>query len=162
MLDRVYGPIPGRRNDGVSILLMPGERPREPYPWKEYKACPHCGSVGLWEQNHDTGHCTLCGTWIWREMGVPWSRDTMPLYCGRKTTSKVYNRTKRTVICSTPDCKNTIKTRSYRPDIYCPDCRAARKKANDAVQWEKRKKNRKLAASSDERAAGVVLKQPNP
>lgn len=161
MLERVYGSIPGRRNDGVSILLMPGERPREPYPWAEYKACPHCGSVGFWGQDNDVGHCTLCGTWVWREMGVPWSRDTMPLYCGRRMNSKAYNRTKRTVTCSTPDCKNTIKTRSYRPDIYCPDCRAARKKANDAAQWERRKRKSKSPLTSVE-GRGMLNRNQQP
>ena len=158
MLDRVYGDIPGRKNDGVSVLLMPGEKPRHPYPWKQYDSCPHCGSIGLWEQNDQVGHCLKCSTWIWREMGVPWNRDTMPLYCGRKSHSKTYNRARRTVTCSTPGCENTIRTRSYRADIYCHDCRLARKRANDAKQWERRKEKSRLAVTSDEGGRSGVVK----
>jgi len=164
MLNRAYGTIPGRHNDGVSILLMPGEQPRQPYPWQEYSACPHCGSTGLWEQNDQVGHCLKCSTWVWREMGVPWSRDTMPLYCGRRTT-KAYNRTKRTVTCSTPGCNTTFLTRSYREDIYCPECREIRRKASERARGQRRtEKNRKsklgTTADADSRSGVKALLNP--
>ncbi len=157
MLDRVYGSIPGRRNDGVSILLMPGERPRTPYPWKEYKACPHCGSVGFWEQNQKVGHCVKCCTWIF-------NIDTRPIKIEVAALPSPRERYAGPLVVKCVDCGTMFETwnksTGKNATVRCPVCQINHKRQIEKkYQQTYQRKNRKLAASSDERAAGVVLKQ---
>ena len=127
MLTRSYGDVDGRFKDGGSVLLMKGEQPRAPYPWRKYSACPQCGSKGLWEQNDTCGHCLKCSTWIWRDPPAPWSKSHESAAQAGKTSLLL----PREYICE--HCLEIFMSRSKNPDAvkYCPDCRPRVKKARD-------------------------------
>ena len=128
--------------------LMPGERPRTTYPWKQYASCPQCGSKGMWEQNDSTGHCALCGTWVWRERPVTVVRQ-LTFYKPRKQN--------RTVTCCEPKCDVTFKTASLHEKVRCPKCRDRIRKANNSRYRKEARKKLKSTVRSDDATAEVVL-----
>ena len=134
----------------LAFLLAPDERPRKAYPWEQYTSCPHCGSRGEWGQNDETGHCLKCSTWIYREGRAPWSRYNSKTLCRKYKTN-------RTVICCEPGCGAEFRTTSLHKSVRCIKCRDKIRKQNNSRYRKEAREKLKLAASSDERAAGCVL-----
>lgn len=136
MLTRSYGDVYGRFKDGTSIMLMPGEKARTPYPWPDDDQCPHCGSKGYFERNEAEGvaHCLACGTWCFREILVGHDRNLPFPYRPRKAA--------REAIC--PECNRSFRTESLHSDVRCPACRDKRRKRKAAEY----RKNSKEAAQS--------------
>lgn len=154
MLSRAYGSIPGRHNDGVSIMLMPGERPREPYPWKEYKACPHCGSVGFWEQNRKVGHCTKCSTWTFHI-------DTSPVKIEVAAMPSPRERYAGPLVVKCVDCGTPFETwnksTGKNATVRCPECQVKHKRRIEKIyQQTHPRKNRTRPPASVEGAEVLI------
>jgi hypothetical protein len=116
MLTRSYGDVDGRFKDGGSVMLMKGEKPRTPYPWRKYSACPHCGSMGKWSQSAEMGHCSACGTWVPREGRAPWRQEPDYPY-------KTHKNPPKEIVCIA--CGETFKPHAHgskTPD-RCEICR---------------------------------------
>lgn len=134
--------------DVHGVWMTPGEKARKAYPWKQYTSCPHCGSRGGWEQNDTTGHCALCGTWVWSERPVTVVRQ-LTFYKPRKQN--------RTVTCCMPDCTETFKTASLHEKVRCPKCRDRIRKANNSRYRKEAREKLRLEARPDGSASGCVL-----
>ena len=122
MNDLTPSPSTPHRPD-LAFLLSAGEKARKPYPWRKYDSCPHCGKRGCWEQTEKNGHCSLCGTWVFREILVGHDRTLSP-YRPRKQN--------RTVTCCVPGCGAEFKTTSLHKEVRCPKCADRIRKQNNA------------------------------
>ena len=119
--------------------LVPGEKARQAYPWKQYVSCPQCGSRGMWEQNDSTGHCALCGTWVWSDAPIPWSRYNAKTLCRKYKTN-------RTVVCCEPGCGAEFRTTSAHQNVRCIKCRDKIRKQNNA-RYRKEAREREKEAT---------------
>jgi len=136
MLTRSYGEVDGRFKDGGSVLLMPGESPRTPYPWAAYSSCPHCGSIGRWEQNEEMGHCAACGTWIPREGRVPWRPDGA-------YKVKRHLRPPTIIVCC--DCGEEFETYCHtKMPVRCEKCRMRKRREDERDKQRKIREGRNV------------------
>jgi uncharacterized Zn finger protein (UPF0148 family) len=152
MLDRAYARSDFK--DGNGTWLIPGERPRTPLAFPSSDVCPKCGSRGWAENTGEVFHCLSCGTWIFREQPAPWRREN------NKPLARKYRRREITVTCER--CGNEFITHNHNGLVkFCPDCRETARAEHQKItdrERKARKKKVKLAASSDEWAAGCVLR----
>lgn len=128
--------------------LMPGERPRAPYRYEDVTdCCPKCGVRTGYVHTSTYFGCRYCGTHLYAEI-----QPTMPMtpdmirgdafvqYGGNPLVDAVCEK-----------CGARYRTHAKHPARTCSRCRQARYRKN----CKARKKSR-LAASSDERAAGML------
>lgn len=118
MLDRVYGnTLPDRFKDGTSILLLPGEKPRERYPFPALGSpCPHCGKRAGFIHTANYFEC-WCGTVLWNEEPIPWQRES-----NARLVHKPPKRREITMTCQR--CGKGFPTNNHNGMVkWCPECR---------------------------------------
>lgn len=153
MLSRSYGDVEGRFKDGVSILLLPWEKPRERYRFPAPGSpCPHCGKRAGFIHTANYFECP-CGTILHNEEPVPWRRDNNKILCHKHP-----RRREITVTCQR--CGKEFGTHNHNGMVkFCPDCRDDARAEHQRVtdrERKARKKNSKLAVRSDDATAGRV------
>ncbi len=135
--------------DVHGVWMTPGERPRQAFPFPSSTDCPKCGSRGWAENTGETFHCYCCGTWLFRDPPVPWSRYN------NKTLCRQYKRS-RTVICCEPGCGAEFRTTSLHKSVRCIKCRDRIRKQNNARYRKEAREKLKLAVASDDGRQGGV------
>lgn len=128
-------------------LLAHDEHPRQPVPFPTTNACPKCGTVGGFVYRPNFARCFKCG--YVNEIPVT-VKPLNPALIRDETFHQAGGNPLVDAICE--KCGAEYRTYARRPATRCCKCRQGQYRLN----YKTRLKSR-LAASSAERAAGVVL-----
>lgn len=165
---RAYGNTLQRFKDGPATYLLPDEKARQRYPFPpQGSPCPHCGQTDIDCHTKNYFYHHKCGTELLNMEPVPW-RQTHDAHITRNKVDrdswrKPAKNGPYQVECHGEGCHTIIETMNHAGTSLCPVCKEKAKKTRQAARNERQRAERaeqksKLAASSDERAAGCVLR----